>query len=118
MITLFENYKSKGRFYYSLKIEEDYFIKQLEKIDCPKKIIEILVNDLKRHKYHDNEINTIFVGIKNDFFSPRISTPTWMLSISGVKFTEDNYEYKGLVRLSKEEREKIELNRAIKNYNL
>jgi hypothetical protein len=115
---LFENFKLKGRHYYALKVEEDYFTKQLEKIGCPKNIIKMLTNDLKRELIKDPKLNTIFVGVKNDYFSPPVQTPTWKISDLGSEFAEYDYEYEGLIRLSKEEREEIELNRATKKYNL
>ena len=100
MITLFENYKPKGRHYYALKTEEDYFVKQLEKIGCPKKTIEMLLPNLKREVYMNHNLNTVFVGVKNDNFSPPVSTPTWLLSDSGAGFADNYYKYEGLIRLS------------------
>lgn len=102
-----ENKREFGKFYWAVHTEPRKFKKELEKIDCPERIIKDYLKQLQFFKKTD----IIFVGVSSEFYNN-----IWCISVDGL--VEKRYEYKGPIILSREELDEIEMEKKIEKYNI
>jgi len=100
------NTNGAGDLYWSIPNEERRFKKSLENINCPEYIIKELWN---RAKTYDEDV--LFITLKATKFKE-----LWNLT-SEMRWLPE-YEYKGPIKLSKDDLEQIEAEERSEKYNI
>lgn len=103
----------EGKNYWSVKNDEFYLSKQLEKINCPEKEKKNLISELD---WYDE--NVLFLGIEKQRTPRADYYINYRLDHSGIYFTDRNYHYNGTISLTKEEIAEVEAEKSASKFNL
>lgn len=112
----FENTKfilPEGKNYWSVKNDEIYLSKQLDKIGCPENDKKRLISYLD---IYDEKI--LFLGVEKQRTTRADYYMRYELDHQGKYFTDKKYEYNGTIKLSKEELEEVKIEKTANKYNL
>jgi hypothetical protein len=103
----------QGKYYWSVKNDEFYLRKQLDKIKCSENNKKNLLNLLD---WYDEKI--LFLGLNRVKTIHATYVDWYELHNNRSYFTNKDYIYKGTISLSKEEIEEVKAEKNAYKYNL
>jgi len=106
----FENKEQEKKYFWSVRNDKYYLIKQLNKINCPEIKIEEFTNDLRFYSE-----DTLFV-----YFDSTALSDIWKWGITPLtsNIRNNDFQYLGTIRLNSEEIKEVEAEKNSEKFNI